>query len=128
MRDLSVRAQLTLWYLLVTFTGLLLFGVLSYWALQFALFQGKKSHLQGREQRLIQFLADNRAEHSPMPLYEQLRHYAIVTHEGNLFEIRHPDGSLFFPLTVNNADRILPNSDDCTKTIFFFQRLEHQPA
>ena len=51
MRDLSVRAKLTLWYLLVTFAGLLLFGVLSYGALRFALFQGKKSHLRGREQR-----------------------------------------------------------------------------
>ncbi len=46
MRDLSVRAQLTVWYLLVTFAGLSLFGFLSYGALHFALFQGKKSHLQ----------------------------------------------------------------------------------
>jgi signal transduction histidine kinase len=29
---------------------------------------------------------------------------------------------------VNSADRILPSSDNCAKTIFFFQRLEHQPA
>src|SRR5262249_46397884 len=94
--------------------------------LQFALFQGKKSHLRGREQRLIQFLADNRAEHTPLPLDEQLRHYAIVTHEGNLFEILRLDGSPLFPLTVNDADRIFPSSDDCAKTIFFFQRLQHQ--
>ena len=73
MRDLSVRAKLTLWYLLVTFAGLLFFGVLSYGALRFALFQGKKSHLRGREQRLIQFLEDNKAEHTPLPLSEQLR-------------------------------------------------------
>jgi two-component system heavy metal sensor histidine kinase CusS len=128
MRDLSVRAKLTLWYLLVTFAGLLLFGVLSYGALRFALFQGKKSHLRGREQRLIQFLEDNKAEHTPLPLSEQLHNYAIVTHEGNLFEIRNPDGSLVFPLSVNSADRILPDSKDCTQTVFFFQQLEHLPA
>ena len=128
MRDLSVRAKLTLWYLLVTFAGLLLFGVLSYGALRFALFQGKKSHLRGREQRLIQFLEDNKAEHTPLPLSEQLHNYAIVTHEGNLFEIRNPNGSLLFPLTVNSADRILPDSKDCSQTVFFFQQLEHLPA
>src|SRR5580698_73730 len=128
MRDLSVRAKLTLWYLLVTFAGLLLFGVLSYGALRFALFQSKKSHLRGREQRLIQFLENNKAEHTPLPLSEQLHNYAIVTHEGNLFEIRNPNGSLLFPLTVNSADRILPDSKDCSQTVFFFQQLEHLPA
>ena len=82
MRELSVRAQLTLWYLLVTFAGLLLFGILSYGALQFSLFHGKMSHLQGREQRLIQFLADNTAERTPLPLYEQLRQYASSPTKG----------------------------------------------
>lgn len=128
MRDLSVRAKLTLWYLLVTFTGLLLFGVLSYGALRFALFQGKQSHLQGREQRLTQFLAENKAEHTPLPLSEQLTNYAIVTHEGNLFEIRNPDESMLFPLDVNRDDRISPGKEDCRQTMFFFQTLEHKPA
>jgi two-component system heavy metal sensor histidine kinase CusS len=128
MRDFSVRAQLTLWYLLVTFTGLLLFGVLSYGALRFALFQGKKSHLQGREQRLTQFLKENKVEGTTSPLTEQLRKYAIATHEGNLFEIRNPDGSLLFPLDVNKEDRISPGSDSCEQTVYFFQTLEHKPA
>jgi two-component system heavy metal sensor histidine kinase CusS len=128
MRDLSVRAQLTLWYLLVTFAGLLLFGVLSFGALRFALYQGKKSHLEGREQRLTQFLADNAAERAPLSLSEQLRNYAIVTHEGNLFEVRNTDGSLLFPGSVNSVDRILPRNDDCAQTIFFYQTLEHKPA
>ena len=68
MRDLSVRAKLTLWYLSVTFTGLLLFGVVSYGSLRFSLLQGKKSHLRGREQRLIQFLEENKAKSTPLPL------------------------------------------------------------
>ncbi|HEX4021706.1 MAG TPA: ATP-binding protein [Acidobacteriaceae bacterium] len=128
MRDLSVRAKLTLWYLLVTFAGLLFFGVLSFGALRFALFQGKKSHLRGREQRLIKFLKENKAERTPLPLSEQLQNYAIVTHEGNLFEIRNLDGSLLFPLDINRADLISVRPRDCSHTVFFFQTLEHQPA
>ena len=52
MRALSIRAKLTLWYLLVTFAGALLFGFTSYGVLQYALLQEKKTHLLGREQRL----------------------------------------------------------------------------
>ncbi len=90
--------------------------------------RARSPHLRGREQRLIQFLEDNKAEHTPLPLSEQLHNYSIVTHEGNLFEIRNPNGSLLFPLTVNSTDRILPDSKDCTQTVFFFQQLEHLPA
>jgi two-component system, OmpR family, heavy metal sensor histidine kinase CusS len=128
MRDLSVRAKLTLWYLSVTFTGLLLFGVMSFGALRFSLLQGKKSHLRGREQRLVQFLEENKAKRSPLPLSEQLRNYAIVTHEGNLFEIRNPDGSLLFPTVVSSGDRISPNVTACAHAVFFFQTLEQKPA
>jgi two-component system, OmpR family, heavy metal sensor histidine kinase CusS len=42
------------------------------------LLQGKKTHLQGREDRLI--LNENRAKGVPVPLSEQLRNYARVTH------------------------------------------------
>lgn len=128
MRDLSIRARLTVWYLLVTFAGSLLFGFLSYGALRYALFQGKQSHLEGREQRLIQFLQENKADRNPLPLSEQLRNYVIVTHEGNLFEIRNPDGELIFPLDINRADLIIPPQKDCTNVTFFFQSLEQQPA
>lgn len=128
MRDLSLRAQLALWYSLVTFAGLVLFGFLSFGALRFALLQAKKSHLRGREQRLIQFLRDNNAERNPLPLSEQLRNYAVVTHEGNLFEIRNLDGSLLFPLDIDRADLISVAPKDCSDTVFFFQTLEHQSA
>jgi two-component system heavy metal sensor histidine kinase CusS len=128
MRDLSVRAKLTLWYLLVTSAGVLVFGVLSYGALRFALFQGKKTHLIGREQRLIQFLAENQTQHTSLPMLEELKNYAVATHEGNLFEIRNADGSLFFPLHVSPPDAIAPTSADCVQAVFFFQTLENQPA
>ena len=97
MRSLSVRAKLMLLYLLVTFAGLVLFGLISFGALQYALLQGKKTHLQGREERLIALLKDNEAKGVRLSLEEQLRNYAMVTHEGNLFRIQNADGSLLYP-------------------------------
>lgn len=128
MRSLSVRAKLTLWYLLVTFSGLLLFGILSYGALRFALLEGKKSHLLGREQRLNHFLEENKAQQNPLPLTELLQNYTVVTHEGNLVEIRNPDGSLLFPLEQKRADWLSNAPENCATTIFHYQQLEDQPA
>ena len=81
MRALSIRAKLTLWYLLVTFAGALLFGITSYGALRYALLQEKKTHLLGREQRLLRFLEENKAQHVAATLDGQLSNYALVTHE-----------------------------------------------
>ncbi len=128
MKEYSVRTQLTLCYLLVTSAALLLFGVLSFGALRFALIQAKKTHLQGREQRLIQFLENNQAKKNPLPLPEQLENYAVVTHEGNLFEIRNAEGSLLFPRTVDGANLISAGRSDCSQRTFFYQKLEHQPG
>ena len=91
MRAMSVRAKLMLLYLLVTFVGLSIFGLLSYGALQYALLQGKKTHLQGREDRLISLLQENKAKGATSALSEQLRNYALVTHEGNLFHVHNLD-------------------------------------
>jgi two-component system, OmpR family, heavy metal sensor histidine kinase CusS len=97
MRSFSVRAKLMLLYLLVTFAGLVLFGLISFGALQYALLQGKKTHLQGREDRLIGLLQDNRTKGVAASLEEQLGNYALVTHEGNLFRILHADGTTLYP-------------------------------
>jgi two-component system heavy metal sensor histidine kinase CusS len=105
-------------YLLVTLAGLLIFGLMSFGALQYALLQGKKTHLQGREDRLISLLNENRAKGVPVPLSEQLRNYALVTHEGNLFHIHNLDGSPFFPAEAIGRDWALPSTDDCTQPVF----------
>src|SRR5580698_1180845 len=128
MRALSVRAKLMLLYLLVTFAGLLLFGLMSFGALQYALLQGKKTHLQGREDRLISLLKENKANGVKDPIDEQLRNYALVTHEGNLFNIHNPDGSFFFPAEGTNRDGVLPPNKDCTQPIFYPVVLDHLPA
>jgi len=106
-------------YLLVTLAGFLIFGLMSFGALQYALLQGKKTHLQGREDRLISLLNENRAKGVPVPLSGQLRNYALVTHEGNLFHIHNLDGSLFFPAEAIGRDwAALPSTDDCTQPVF----------
>ncbi len=105
-------------YLLVTLAGLLIFGLMSFGALQYALLQGKKTHLQGREDRLISLLNENRAKGVTVPLSDQLRNYALVTHEGNLFHIHNLDGSLLFPSEEIGPDWASPSDDNCTQPVF----------
>lgn len=121
MRPLSVRAKLMLLYLLVTLTGLLIFGLMSFGALQYALLQGKKTHLEGREERLISFLKENRQKGVKESLTEQLQNYALVTHEGNLFQIRHLDGSMLFPLHTYSAGWAHPSEAPCTQPSYSAQ-------
>jgi two-component system heavy metal sensor histidine kinase CusS len=131
MRSLSVRARLMLWYLLVTFAGLCVFGLISWGALHYALLQGKKTHLQGREDRLLTFLSDNKAKGDTSPLDEQLRDFALVTHEGNLFHIHRADGSFLFPAEKNPDQPTpdwLPGGEDCTQPTYATVILDHQPV
>lgn len=128
MRALSVRAKLMFLYLLVTFTGLVLFGLLSYGVLKYALQQGKKTHLLGREERLISLLKENAANGVNQSLDEQLRNYALVTHEGNLFHIHNMDGSLLFPTEGKAPDWTMPKNADCTEAVFATIQLDHQPV
>ena len=128
MRALSVRAKLMLLYLLVTLTGLLIFGLMSYGALQYACLQGKRTHLQGREDRLISLLKENKAKGARETLNEQLRNYARATHEGNLFHIHNLDGSLLFPVEGIGHDWALPANDDCSRPVFSSVTIDNQPA
>jgi hypothetical protein len=61
-----------------------------------ALVQEKKTHLLGREARLIRLLKDNQLQHVTDSLDAQLQNYALVTHEGNLVQLRRLDGSIGF--------------------------------
>lgn len=128
MHSLSVRAKLMLLYLVVTLAGLAMFGLMSFGALQYALLQGKKTYLRGREARLIAFLKENKASGVKVPLAEQLRNYAMVTHEGKLFNIHNLDGSLFFPSDKTEHDWPLPKNQDCAKPIYYTVALKQQPT
>jgi two-component system, OmpR family, heavy metal sensor histidine kinase CusS len=127
MRSLSVRAKLMVYYLLVTLAGLLIFGLMSFGALRYALLQGKKTHLQGREDRLISLLKENKATGVKEPLSEQLKNYALVTHEGNLFHIHNLDGSFLFPSEGLSHDWA-PTTEDCTQPVFRRVVIDSQSA
>lgn len=126
-RSLSIRARLTLWYLIVTFAGVVLFGVTSYGVLHYALLQEKKTHLLGREERLIRLLEENKARHVANSLDEQLNNYALVTHEGNLFQLRNPDGSLLFPAGATDKAWAFTDSENCRDRSFRVVLLDGSP-
>jgi two-component system, OmpR family, heavy metal sensor histidine kinase CusS len=128
MHPLSIRAKLTLWYLLVAFAGMLLFGVISYAVLHYALLQEKKIHLTGREDRLLRLLANNRAQHSSVPIERQLQNYALVTHEGNMFQLRRQDGTVLFPDNAQNTDWAFSDSSGCRRPRFQVVQLDGIPT
>lgn len=118
MHTLSIRAKLTLWYLLATFAGMVLFGIISYGVLHYVLLEEKKTHLMGREDRLLRLLEENRTQKIATSLQEQLSNYALVTHEGNMFQLRGSDGSLLFPAESRDAAWAIPGSSGCRERRF----------
>jgi two-component system heavy metal sensor histidine kinase CusS len=129
VRSLSIRAKLTLWYLAVISTALLLFGLLSFGALRYALLKLKQSTLNRREQRLILFLEQNRQKHAPALLSEEeLENYALITHEGNLVQIRDIQGGLVFPLNPAAAAWLSNPVTECAQPVFGDVTVEGQPV
>jgi heavy metal sensor kinase len=127
MPSLSVRAKLTLWYLAVTSFALILFGLLSFGSLRYALFHVKKATLTRREQRLMMYLDQNRQKRVSTSLSDQLQSYALITHEGNLFQIRDSNGSLIFP-SNSAATWLSPEAMDCVQPVFKDVAAEGQPV
>jgi two-component system heavy metal sensor histidine kinase CusS len=128
MRVFSVRAKLTLWYLLVTFAGTLLFGITSYGVLHYALLQEKKTHLLGHEERLLKLIEENKAQHVSASFNEQLSNYALAMHEGNLFQLRNPDGTLLFPAGATNKAWPFSDSVHCQQREFRMGQLDGSPV
>jgi hypothetical protein len=127
MRSLSIRAKLTVWYLMVTSAALLLFGLLSFGALKFALLRVKKASVDRREQRLLRYLDQSKHQAAPLPLIEQLQNYALITHEGNLFQLRGPDGESIFPGRQTSAEWISSVPENCAQPVFRAAQFEGQP-
>jgi signal transduction histidine kinase len=125
---LSIRAKLTLWYLLASFAGMVLFGVISYGVLYYALLQEKKTHLVGREQRLIRLFERNRQQHVALPLDDLLSKYALVTHEGNMFQLRRQDGSLLFPSAAKDVDGNFADASKCHQRRFQIMQVDGASA
>ena len=117
MDSLSIRVKLTLWYLVVSATALLLFGILSYGALRYTLLQEKETSLEHREQRLMLFLAQGQQRHVAPSLSDQLQSYAVIAHEGNLLQIRNADGRVIFPTPLEASWLAVPKTT-CTRPMF----------
>ncbi|WP_446745621.1 ATP-binding protein [Silvibacterium acidisoli] len=124
LQKLSIRARLTLWHLAVIFLGAVLFGVVSYGILRHGLLVEKQSHLLGRETRLLHMLEADHAQGVGDPLKKQLANYALVTHEGNLFELRRADNSLLFPQAPQLASWAAPYKHPCTERSFFLRSID----
>ena len=128
MRSLSVRVKLTLWYLVVTSIALLLFGLLSFGGLRYTLLQSKKSSLVRREERLKLFLEQNREKKTQASLSEQLQNYALITHEGNLFQIKEQGGKLVFPSNPVSAGWLPQVTRDCSTPASWDVTVDHEPV
>jgi signal transduction histidine kinase len=62
------------------------------------------------------FLKSNQGESILLPA--QLQSYAVIAHEGNLFQIRDLDGKLLFPLYPAAADWLLRPATACDSRLF----------
>jgi two-component system, OmpR family, heavy metal sensor histidine kinase CusS len=118
MRAIPVRAKLTLWYLAVTSVALCIFGLASFAALQYTLFHLKCLTLQRREQRLFVFLKQSQNKQPSIPLTQKLQNYVLITHEGDLFEIRDLNGRLEFPAANRGADWMSSPQSGCARPVF----------
>jgi heavy metal sensor kinase len=115
-------------YFALTSAGLIIFGLLSYGALRYALLEGKKTHLEGREDRLHQLILENITKGVSARLEEQLNNYALVTHEGNLFRVRNLDDSYVFPTKGISKDWVLPHREGCLKREFSVSEFDGEPV
>ena len=117
-RHFSVRAKLTMWYLVVTSIALCIFGVASFGALSYTLVRFKHLSLNRREQRLMLFLEQNSRRRVSASVLEQLQNYALITHEGNLFEIRDLNGVVLFPVEPASASWLQKPETECAQPVF----------
>lgn len=118
MRPLSVRAKLTLWYLALTSLALLIFGLATFAALRYALFRLKQATLLRREERLMLFLQQEKQKNALASTSDELRNYALITHEGDLFQIRSDDGTVLFPPKPADAAWLARPATNCTQPVF----------
>jgi heavy metal sensor kinase len=123
---LPIRARLTLLYLAVISGALLLFSVVSYTALRYALVQLKLNTLHAREDRMLAFLERNKS--TQVPLVEQLQSYATIAHEGNLVQVRNLDGSVVFPVSGADVNWLPSMRGDCGKPEIEDMELGGRPA
>jgi two-component system heavy metal sensor histidine kinase CusS len=126
LNTLPIRTRLTLLYLAVISGALLLFSVVSFTALRYSLVQLKLNTLRAREERMLEFLDENKS--SQVPLAEQLKNYATIAHEGNLVQIRSLDGRVVFPASGAGVKWLPPVHGECVSPEIEDMQLAGRPA
>jgi two-component system, OmpR family, heavy metal sensor histidine kinase CusS len=128
MQYLSVRAKLTSWYFAITSIALCIFGLASLGALHYTLLNQKHLNLERRERRLLLFLEQNRDRRVSASVSDQLQNFALITHEGNLFQIRDLNGKIQFPNASGSATWLTNPARHCARASFQEVTVEGQPV
>jgi heavy metal sensor kinase len=101
MAGRSISSRLTIWFSLVYFAGLALFGIAMWFNLQHTLTQTRSRTLERRADRLIEVLRRTESE-SPQQREKKFRDFAEAT-GGGLMEVFRPDGSRALPSPSQDA-------------------------
>jgi two-component system heavy metal sensor histidine kinase CusS len=94
MRHWSIGARLTLWYSLVLLAGLALFGAGVWIVVTHSLTTTIDETLAARTRALATEIQNEYKPSKPSHLVEELSEYAAATPDGNLTEVRDPQGIL----------------------------------
>jgi heavy metal sensor kinase len=94
MRHWSIGARLTLWYSLVLLAGLALFGAGIWIVVTHSLTTTIDETLAARARALATEIQNEYKPSRPAHLKEELSEYAAATPDGNLTEVRDPQGEI----------------------------------
>lgn len=94
MRHWSIGARLTLWYSLVLLAGLALFGAGILLLVKHSLMTTVNETLAQQAKGVATVLQSEYQPNKPENLREELSEYAEATPEGNLIEVRDPQGQV----------------------------------
>jgi len=96
LKNVSASLRLTLWFSGIFLCGFVLFGVVMWIDLAYSLGKGRDRTLNRRATRFIELLRATRTD-SPSRRQARFAQLADVIPEGNLIQIRTPDGRRVFP-------------------------------
>ncbi len=92
----SISARLTIWFSSIFFLGLLVFGTAMWIDLSRSLDAGRSKTLNGRADRIIEFLESSRGE-SPQARAKEFHDLTHLIPEGGLIRVFDANGTLVYP-------------------------------
>jgi heavy metal sensor kinase len=98
LKNTSLSLRLTAWFSIIFLCGFALFGVVMWIQLAYALSQGRDRTLTRRAARIVEVL-QNRTSDAEAGRELRFERLVDVIPEGNLIEVRDPQGALVLPRT-----------------------------